>query len=53
MGEIIQTPPDARREETVQAIKSIEAGRFIASENVFAWLKTWGANTPADAPQCT
>jgi len=41
-----------RREETLQAIESVEAGRFVAGEDVFAWLETWGAETPADAPQC-
>lgn len=41
-----------RHEETLQAIESIEAGRFIAGEAVFTWLETWGSDTPSDAPQC-
>ncbi len=45
-----------RREETLQAIESIEAGRFVAGDEVFAWMDTWGTDSaPAilkGAPEC-
>lgn len=45
-----------RREETLQAIEGIEAGRHIAGDDVSAWMDTWGASsTPAimkSTPEC-
>ena len=42
----------ARRAETLLAIESVEAGRFIEGDEVFAWLDTWGTDHETDAPTC-
>jgi predicted transcriptional regulator len=45
-----------RREETLQAIESIEAGRHVAGDDVFAWMDTWGTDSThgimKGAPEC-
>ena len=43
---------ERRREETLLAIESIEAGRFIEGDEVFAWMDTLGTDTETDAPSC-
>ncbi|WP_022660517.1 CopG family ribbon-helix-helix protein [Paucidesulfovibrio longus] len=43
---------EKRRAETLLAIESIEAGRYIDGEEVFAWLDSWGSETESDAPEC-
>ncbi|WP_022660392.1 CopG family ribbon-helix-helix protein [Paucidesulfovibrio longus] len=43
---------EKRRTETLLAIESIEAGRYIDGEEVFAWLDSWGSETESDAPEC-
>ncbi|MGE4505100.1 MAG: hypothetical protein AB7D51_07105 [Desulfovibrionaceae bacterium] len=41
-----------RREETLLAMETIEAGRFVEGAEVFAWLDTWGTDGEAAAPEC-
>jgi predicted transcriptional regulator len=43
---------EKRRAETLLAIESIEAGRYIDGDQVFAWLDSWGTETESDAPEC-
>ncbi|MGE4290615.1 MAG: hypothetical protein AB7E32_00270 [Desulfovibrio sp.] len=43
---------EKRRAETLLAIESIEAGRYIDGDAVFAWLDSWGSETESDAPAC-
>ena len=43
---------EKRRAETLSAIESIEAGRFIEGEEVFAWMDTWGTEDVTDVPKC-
>ena len=43
---------EQRREETMLAIESIEAGRFVESDDVFAWLDSWGTDEEKQAPEC-
>lgn len=41
-----------RREETLLAVETIEAGRFVEGEEVFAWLDSWGTENGKAAPEC-
>lgn len=41
-----------RHTETLLAIESIEAGRFVEGDEVFAWLDSWGSEAETDAPEC-
>ncbi len=52
MAEFVRRHDEARRrrEETLLAIESVEAGRFVEAEEVFAWMETWGAGGGTDAP---
>nr|WP_321512944.1 hypothetical protein [uncultured Pseudodesulfovibrio sp.] len=43
---------EQRREETLLAIESIEAGRFVEGDDVFAWMDSWGTEAETDAPEC-
>jgi predicted transcriptional regulator len=43
---------ERRRAETLLAIESIEAGRFVDGDEVFAWLDSWGTDAEADMPEC-
>ena len=42
---------ERRRIETLQAMESIEAGRFFEAEDVFRWMDTWGSDEPEEAPK--
>ncbi len=42
-----------RHEETLLAIESIKAGRYVESDAVFAWMDSWGTEAETDAPECT
>ncbi len=42
---------EQHKQETLLAIESIESGRFIEGDAVFAWLDTWGADTPGKKPE--
>jgi predicted transcriptional regulator len=41
-----------RHAETLLAIESIEAGRFVEGDEVFVWLDSWGSEAEMDAPEC-
>ncbi|WP_320007385.1 ribbon-helix-helix protein, CopG family [Maridesulfovibrio sp.] len=41
-----------RDAETLLAIESIEAGRFVEGDDVFDWLNSWGTDNVKDAPTC-
>jgi predicted transcriptional regulator len=43
---------EKRRAETLLAIESIEAGRYVEGNEVFAWLESWGSEAETDAPEC-
>jgi predicted transcriptional regulator len=43
---------ERRREETLLAIESIEAGRYVEGDKVFAWMDSWGTESETDAPEC-
>lgn len=43
---------ETRRVETLLAIESIEAGRYVEGNEVFAWLESWGSEAETDAPEC-
>jgi hypothetical protein len=38
--------------ETLLAIESVEAGRFIDGDEVFAWLDSWGTEAETNMPEC-
>lgn len=46
-----QALEDARWEETLQALASIQAGRSIPEEEVNAWLESWGTDGEIPAPK--
>ena len=41
-----------RHAETLLAIESIEAGRFVEGDEVLAWLDAWGSDDEPEAPAC-
>ncbi|NDV26660.1 CopG family ribbon-helix-helix protein [Desulfovibrio sp. JC010] len=41
-----------RDAETMLALESIEAGRFIEGDEVFDWLDSWGTDNVKEAPKC-
>lgn len=41
-----------RHEETLLAVESIEAGRYIEGDEVFAWMDSWGTEAETDVPEC-
>jgi predicted transcriptional regulator len=43
---------ETRLAETLLAIESIEAGRYVEGDEVFAWLDSWGSEAETDAPEC-
>jgi predicted transcriptional regulator len=43
---------ERRRAETLLAIESIEAGRFVDGDEVFAWMDSWGTGAETDMPEC-
>jgi predicted transcriptional regulator len=43
---------ERRRAETLLAIESIEAGRYVEGNEVLAWLESWGSEAETDAPEC-
>ncbi len=43
---------EKRRAETLSAIESIEAGRFVEGEDVFAWMDSWGSDDVTEVPKC-
>jgi predicted transcriptional regulator len=43
---------ERRRKETLLAIESIEAGRFVEGEEVFDWMDSWGTGSEKDVPRC-
>jgi predicted transcriptional regulator len=44
MADFVQTREEQqkRHAETLLALESIEAGRFVEGEGVFAWMDSWG-----------
>ena len=40
---------EQRRAETLAALESVEAGRFVEGDAVFAWMDTWGTDKKSDA----
>jgi predicted transcriptional regulator len=43
---------ERRRAETLLAVESIEAGRFVDGDAVFAWMDSWGTDVETDTPEC-
>ncbi|MGE4469325.1 MAG: CopG family ribbon-helix-helix protein [Desulfovibrio sp.] len=43
---------EKRDAETLLAVESIEAGRFVEGEEVFAWMDSWGTEHELDVPKC-
>ncbi len=37
-------------QQTVAALKSIEAGNFVEGDRVFEWLDSWGTGNGEEAP---
>ena len=40
-----------RREETVEALEDIEAGRLVDGDKVLDWLAGWGTNDEQEPPR--
>ena len=40
-----------RRQETLEALEDIEAGRVVEGESVMNWLSGWGADDETEPPQ--
>lgn len=40
-----------RREETLEALEDIEAGRVVAGNDVMAWLASWGTDDELEPPR--
>jgi predicted transcriptional regulator len=43
---------ETRTAETLQALVSVESGRYVEGEAVFAWVATWGTGQEAEPPRC-
>jgi predicted transcriptional regulator len=43
---------EKRYAETLLAVESIEAGRFVEGKEIFAWMDTWGTEHDLGAPKC-
>jgi len=41
---------DRRRQETLEAIEDIEAGRTVAGDKVLSWLDSWGTDDEKEPP---
>lgn len=41
-----------RHEETLLAVESIKAGRFVDGDEIFAWLDSWGTEAESNTPEC-
>lgn len=54
MAEFVRRHKEERRRlaETVLAMESVEAGRFMEGAEVFAWMDSWGTDSETDAPEC-
>jgi len=46
-----QSLEDARWQETLQALDSIQAGKMINEEDVNAWLNSWGNGSRTVPPK--
>jgi len=46
-----QSLDDARWQETVQALESIQAGKTVDEDNVNAWLNSWGTGSRTAPPK--
>jgi len=46
-----QSLEDSRWQDTLEALKSIKAGKSIDEEDVNAWLNSWGTNDRKSAPK--
>ncbi len=42
---------DAKWEDTLAALKSVQAGRGISEEKVDKWLESWGADNEKTPPE--
>lgn len=40
-----------RREETLEALEDIEAGRVVDGNDVMAWLASWGKDDELEPPE--
>ncbi|WP_320170320.1 hypothetical protein [Maridesulfovibrio sp.] len=54
MAEFVRNHEEQKKREveTLLAIESIEAGRFIEGDEVFAWMDSWGTGNETDVPEC-
>ncbi|MEA2108274.1 MAG: CopG family ribbon-helix-helix protein [Pseudomonadota bacterium] len=46
-----QSLEDSRWQDTLEALESIKAGKFIDEEDVNAWLNSWGTNNRKSPPK--
>lgn len=46
-----QSLDDARWQETLVALESIQAGKTLDEENVNAWLNSWGTGNRTSPPK--
>jgi predicted transcriptional regulator len=46
-----QAMDDARWEDTLKALASIKEGKTIDETEVVSWIKSWGTDDEAPAPQ--
>lgn len=46
-----QSLEDSRWQDTLEALQSIKAGKFIDEEDVNAWLNSWGTNDRKSPPK--
>lgn len=46
-----QSLDDARWQDTLQALESIQAGKTVDEDDVNAWLNSWGTDSRATAPK--
>lgn len=46
-----QSLEDSRWQDTLEALESIKAGKFIYEEDVNAWLNSWGTNNRKSPPK--
>lgn len=46
-----QSLEDSRWKDTLQALKSIKAGKSIDEKDVDAWLNSWGTNDRKSPPE--